>query len=59
MSGMDELTRRDAALAEPLAVVRRTALRAIPATQAARVVRRIVDGEQVERLDVAAFNSAP
>lgn len=47
-------------LAGPLAEIRRTPLADIPATVAARVVRRIVDREPtVPRLDVAAFNSAP
>ncbi|MEV4352558.1 FxSxx-COOH cyclophane-containing RiPP peptide [Actinoplanes sp. NPDC049596] len=47
-------------LAEPLVTIKAAALREIPAEQAARVVRRIVDNESfLRRLDVAAFNSAP
>jgi len=47
-------------LAEPLATIERSPLGQIPATAAARVVRRIVDGEELTpRLGVAAFNSAP
>lgn len=53
------MTITEAPLAEPLAVVHRVPLGEIPAGQAARVVRRIVDGERAGRLDVAAFNSAP
>jgi len=47
-------------LAGPLATIERSPLGQIPADQAAKVVRRIVDNEAlVPRLDVAAFNSAP
>jgi FXSXX-COOH protein len=47
-------------LAGPLATIERCPLGAIPAVDAARVVRRIVDAEALApRLDVAAFNSAP
>jgi FXSXX-COOH protein len=47
------------ALTEPLAAVHEKPLGKIPEAQAARVMRRIVDGERASRLDVAAFNSAP
>jgi len=47
-------------LAVPLAAIARAPLGQIPADVAARVVRRIVDGEELTpRLGVAAFNSAP
>ena len=47
-------------LAGPLATIERSPLGQIPAEQAAKVVRRIVDGEELTpRLGVAAFNSAP
>jgi hypothetical protein len=47
-------------LTEPLSTIRQAPLKAIRADQAARVVRRIVDNESlVQRLDIAAFNSAP
>jgi len=47
-------------LAGPLATIEHSPLGRIPADVAAKVVRRIVDGETHEpRLDVAAFNSAP
>jgi FXSXX-COOH protein len=47
-------------LAGPLATIERSPLGQIPAEQAARVIRRIVDAEELTpRLDVAAFNSAP
>ena len=47
-------------LADPLAAIERSPLGRIPAAQAAKVVRRIVDNEAlIPRLDVAAFNSAP
>jgi FXSXX-COOH protein len=45
---------------EPLATICAVPLQGIRAEHAARVVRRIVDSETLERrLDVAAFNSAP
>jgi len=47
-------------LAGPLAAIARAPLGQIPAEQAARVIRRIVDAEELTpRLGVAAFNSAP
>lgn len=47
-------------LAGVLATIERSPLGRIPAEQAAKVVRRIVDAEALTpRLGVAAFNSAP
>ena len=47
-------------LAGPLATIEASPLGAIPADAAAKVVRRIVDGEtEAPRLEVTAFNSAP
>lgn len=46
-------------LVGPLAIIKETPLREIPAEHADRVVRRIVDKESlIRRLDVAAFQSA-
>ena len=47
-------------LAGPLATIARTPLANIRPVDAAKVVRRIVDGETLApRLEVTAFNSAP
>ena len=47
----------DTTLAPALAAIEKAPLDAVPAHAAAKVVRRIVDGEP-GRLRVAAFNSA-
>lgn len=52
-------TTRTSTLTEPLAAIKESRLRDIKPGHADQVTRRIVDGETLGRLDVAAFNSAP
>jgi FXSXX-COOH protein len=49
----------EGAIIESLTATRDVKLKEIPPAHAARIVRRVVDGEHSERLEVAAFNSAP